>query len=195
MKQAVSTAEPAARNPSPRQPESRQNAHNPSEQLVADDSVSLKSEAANLQMRAETPGQTRAANRAAETAVQAAGERQSVPEPDTGRATDKPQDPSAPNHALEAARAAYLAKADKLSKAAKEQLANHERDFAEAVKGIPESKHESAMLNFYTGMQKRMNGTKLDMPEPTAAAERNRTQPEQQPGQPKRRDDGMDMDR
>ena len=189
------TAEPSARNPSPRQPESRQNAHNPSEQLVADDSVSLKSEAANLQMRAETPGQTRAANRAAETAVQAAGERQSVPEPDTGRATDKPQDPSAPNHALEAARAAYLAKADKLSKAAKEQLANHERDFAEAVKGIPESKHESAMLNFYTGMQKRMNGTKLDMPEPTAAAERNRTQPEQQPGQPKRRDDGMDMDR
>lgn len=189
------TAEPSARNPSPRQPESRQNAHNPSEQLVADDSVSLKSEAANLQMRAETPGQTRAANRAAETAVQAAGERQSVPEPDTGRAADKPQDPSAPNHALEAARAAYLAKADKLSKAAKEQLANHERDFAEAVKGIPESKHESAMLNFYTGMQKRMNGTKLDMPEPTAAAERNRTQPEQQPGQPKRRDDGMDMDR
>ena len=189
------TAEPSAHNPSPRQPENRQSAHSPSEQLVADDSVSLKSEAANLQMRAETPGQTRAANRAAETAVQAAGERQSVPEPDTGRAADKPQDPSAPNHALEAARAAYLAKADKLSKAAKEQLANHERDFAEAVKGIPENKHESAMLNFYTGMQKRMSGTKLDMPEPTAAAERNRTQPEQQPGQPKRRDDGMDMDR
>ena len=189
------TAEPSARNPSPRQPENRQSAHSPSEQLVADDSVRLKSEAANLQTRAETPEQTRAANRAAETAVQAAGERQSVPEPDTGRAADKPQDPSAPNHALEAARAAYLAKADKLSKAAKEQLANHERDFAEAVKGIPENKHESAMLNFYTGMQKRMNGTKLDMPEPTAAAERNRTQPEQQPGQPKRRDDGMDMDR
>lgn len=189
------TAEASAHNPPPRQPENRQSAHSPSEQLVADDSVSLKSEAANLQMRAETPGQTRAANRAAETAVQAAGERQSVPEPDIGRAADKPQDPSAPNHALEAARAAYLAKADKLSKAAKEQLANHERDFAEAVKGIPESKHESAMLNFYTGMQKRMNGTKLDMPEPTAAAERNRTQPEQQPDQPKRRDDGMDMDR
>lgn len=189
------TAEPSARNPSPRQPENRQSAHSPSEQLVADDSVRLKSEAANLQTRAETPEQTRAANRAAETAVQAAGERQSVPEPDTGRAADKPQDPSAPNHALEAARAAYLAKADKLSKAAKEQLANHERDFAEAVKGIPENKHESAMLNFYTGMQKRMSGTKLDMPEPTAAAERNRTQPEQQPGQPKRRDDGMDMDR
>ena len=189
------TAEPSARNPSPRQPENRQSAHSPSEQLVADDSVRLKSEAANLQTRAETPEQTRAANRAAETAVQAAGERQSVPEPDTGRAADKPQDPSAPNHALEAARAAYLAKADKLSKAAKEQLANHERDFSEAVKGIPENKHESAMLNFYTGMQKRMSGTKLDMPEPTAAAERNRTQPEQQPGQPKRRDDGMDMDR
>ena len=189
------TAEASAHNPPPRQPENRQSAYSPSEQLVADDSVSLKSEAANLQMRAETPGQTRAANRAAETAVQAAGERQSVPEPDIGRAADKPQDPSAPNHALEAARAAYLAKADKLSKAAKEQLANHERDFAEAVKGIPESKHESAMLNFYTGMQKRMNGTKLDMPEPTAAAERNRTQPEQQPDQPKRRDDGMDMDR
>ena len=190
------TAEASAHNPPPRQPENRQSAHSPSEQLVADDSVSLKSEAANLQTRAETPEQTRAANRAAETAVQAAGERQSVPEPDTGRAADKPQDPSAPNHALEAARAAYLAKADKLSKAAKEQLANHERDFAEAVKGIPENKHESAMLNFYTGMQKRMSGTKLDMPEPTTTAERSQTQQPGQPsGQPKRRDDGMDMER
>jgi hypothetical protein len=75
-------------------------------------------------------------------------------------------------------------------------LANHERDFAEAVKGIPESKHESAMLNFYTGMQKRMSGTKLDMPEPTATAERSQTQQPRQPSvQPKRRDDGMDMDR
>ena len=44
----------------------------------------------------------------------------------------------------------YLAKADRLSKAAKEQLANHERDFAEAVKGIPESHRDTAMLHFYT---------------------------------------------
>ena len=190
------TAEPSAHNPPPRQPENRQSAHSPSEQLVADDSVRLKSEAANLQTRAETPAQTQAANRAAETAVQAADEQQSVPKPDSGRTADKSQDPSSPNHALEAARAAYLSKADKLSKAAKEQLANHERDFAEAVKGIPESKHESAMLNFYTGMQKRMSGTKLDMPEPTATAERSQTQQPRQPSvQPKRRDDGMDMDR
>ena len=190
------TAEASAHNPPPRQPENRQSAHSPSEQLVADDSVRLKSEAANLQTRAETPAQTQAANRAAETAVQAAGEQQSVPKPDSGRTVDKSQDPSVPNHALEAARAAYLAKADKLSKAAKEQLANHERDFAEAVKSIPESKHESAMLNFYTGMQKRMSGTKLDMPEPTATAERSQTQQPRQPSvQPKRRDDGMDMDR
>ena len=190
------TAEASAHNPPPRQPENRQSAHSPSEQLVADDSVRLKSEAANLQTRAETPAQTQAANRAAETAVQAAGEQQSVPKPDSGRTVDKSQDPSAPNHALEAARAAYLAKADKLSKAAKEQLANHERDFAEAVKSIPESKHESAMLNFYTGMQKRMSGTKLDMPEPTTTAERSQTQQPGQPsGQPKRRDDGMDMER
>lgn len=190
------TAEASAHNPPPRQPENRQSAHSPSEQLVADDSVRLKSEAANLQTRAETPAQTQAANRAAETAVQAAGEQQSVPKPDSGRTVDKSQDPSVPNHALEAARAAYLAKADKLSKAAKEQLANHERDFAEAVKSIPESKHESAMLNFYTGMQKRMSGTKLDMPEPTTTAERSQTQQPGQPsGQPKRRDDGMDMER
>jgi protein traN len=190
------TAEPSAHNPPPRQPENRQSAHSPSEQLVADDSVRLKSEAANLQTRAETPAQTQAANRAAETAVQAADEQQSVPKPDSGRTADKSQDPSSPNHALEAARAAYLSKADRLSKAAKEQLANHERDFAEAVKGIPESKHESAMLNFYTGMQKRMSGTKLDMPEPTATAERSQTQQPRQPSvQPKRRDDGMDMDR
>lgn len=190
------TAEPSAHNLPPRQPEKRQSAHSPSEQLVADDSVRLKSEAANLQTRAETPAQTQAANRAAETAVQAADEQQSVPKPDSGRTADKSQDPSSPNHALEAARAAYLSKADKLSKAAKEQLANHERDFAEAVKGIPESKHESAMLNFYTGMQKRMSGTKLDMPEPTATAERSQTQQPRQPSvQPKRRDDGMDMDR
>ena len=75
-------------------------------------------------------------------------------------------------------------------------MANHERDFAEAVKGIPENKHESAMLNFYTGMQRRMSGTKLDMPEPTAAAERSQTQQPRQPSvQSKRRDDGMDMDR
>ena len=192
------TAEPSAHNPPPRQPENRQSAHSPSEQLVADDSVRLKSEAANLQTRAETPAQTRAANRAAETAVQAAGERQSVPKPDSGRTVDKSQDPSAPNHALEAARAAYLAKADKLSKAAKEQLANHERDFAEAVKGIPEGNRESAMLHFYTSMQKRMSGTKLDMPEPTAAAQRGQTpQPEKPFGRPaaKQRDDGMDIDR
>lgn len=190
------TAEASAHNPPPRQPENRQSAHSPSEQLVADDSVRLKSEAANLQTRAETPAQTQAANRAAETAVQAAGEQQSVPKPDSGRTVDKSQDPLVPNHALEAARAAYLAKADKLSKAAKEQLANHERDFAEAVKSIPESKHESAMLNFYTGMQKRMSGTKLDMPEPTTTAERSQTQQPGQPsGQPKRRDDGMDMER
>lgn len=190
------TAEASAHNPPPRQPENRQSAHSPSEQLVADDSVRLKSEAANLQTRAETPAQTQAANRAAETAVQAAGEQQSVPKPDSGRTVDKSQDPSVPNHALEAARAAYLAKADKLSKAAKEQLANHERDFAEAVKSIPESKHESAMLNFYTGMQKRMSGTKLDMPEPTTTAERSQTQQPGQPsGQPKRCDDGMDMER
>ena len=190
------TAEPSAHNPPPRQPENRQSAHSPSEQLVADDSVRLKSEAANLQTRAETPAQTQAANRAAETAVQAADEQQSVPKPDSGRTADKSQDPSSPNHALEAARAAYLSKADRLSKAAKEQLANHERDFAEAVKGIPESKHESAMLNFYTGMQKRMSGTKLDMPEPTATAERSQTQQPRQPSvQSKRRDDGMDMDR
>ena len=190
------TAEPSAHNPPPRQPENRQSAHSPSEQLVADDSVRLKSEAANLQMRAETPAQTQAANRAAETAVQAADEQQSVPKPDSGRTADKSQDPSSPNHALEAARAAYLAKADKLSKAAKEQLANHERDFAEAVKGIPEGNRESAMLHFYTSMQKRMSGTKLDMPEPTAAAHRGQTQQPGQPsGQPKRRDDGMDMER
>ncbi len=192
------TAEPSAHNPPPRQPENRQSAHSPSEQLVTDDSVRLKSEAANLQTRAETPAQTRAANRAAETAVQAAGERQSVPKPDSGRTADKSQDPSSPNHALEAARAAYLSKADKLSKAAKEQLANHERDFAEAVKGIPEGNRESAMLHFYTSMQKRMSGTKLDMPEPTAAAQRGQTpQPEKPFGRPaaKQRDDGMDMDR
>lgn len=190
------TAEPSAHNPPPRQPENRQSAHSPSEQLVADDSVRLKSEAANLQMRAETPAQTQAANRAAETAVQAADEQQSVPKPDSGRTADKSQDPSSPNHALEAARAAYLAKADKLSKAAKEQLANHERDFAEAVKGIPEGNRESAMLHFYTSMQKRMSGTKLDMPEPTAAAHRGQTQQPGQPsGQSKRRDDGMDMER
>ena len=192
------TAEPSAHNPPPRQPENRQSAHSPSEQLVADDSVRLKSEAANLQTRAETPAQTQAANRAAETAVQAAGEQQSVPKPDSGRTVDKSQDPSVPNHALEAARAAYLAKADKLSKAAKEQLANHERDFAEAVKGIPEGNRESAMLHFYTSMQKRMSGTKLDMPEPTAAAQRGQTpQPEKPFGRPaaKQRDDGMDIDR
>ena len=187
------TAEASAHNPPPRQPENRQSAHSPSEQLVADDSVRLKSEAANLQTRAETPAQTRAANRAAETAVQAAGERQSLNEPAAQTAGEQ-----APNHALEAARAAYLSKADKLSKAAKEQLANHERDFAEAVKGIPEGNRESAMLHFYTSMQKRMSGTKLDMPEPTAAAQRGQTP---QPGKPfgrpaaKQRDDGMDMDR
>ena len=187
------TAEASAHNPPPRQPENRQSAHSPSEQLVADDSVRLKSEAANLQTRAETPAQTRAANRAAETAVQAAGERQSLNEPAAQTAGEQ-----APNHALEAARAAYLSKADKLSKAAKEQLANHERDFAEAVKGIPEGNRESAMLHFYTSMQKRMSGTKLDMPEPTAAAQRGQTpQPEKPFGRPaaKQRDDGMDMDR
>ncbi|WP_455021791.1 LPD7 domain-containing protein [Neisseria elongata] len=190
------TAEASAHNPPPRQPENRQSAHSPSEQLVTDDSVRLKSEAANLQTRAETPAQTQAANRAAETAVQAADEQQSGPKPDSGRTADKSQDPSSPNHALEAARAAYLSKADKLSKAAKEQLANHERDFAEAVKGIPEGNRESAMLHFYTSMQKRMSGTKLDMPEPTATAERSQTQQPRQPSvQPKRRDDGMDMDR
>ena len=192
------TAEASAHNPPPRQPENRQSAHSPSEQLVTDDSVRLKSEAANLQTRAETPAQTQAANRAAETAVQAADEQQSGPKPDSGRTADKSQDPSSPNHALEAARAAYLSKADKLSKAAKEQLANHERDFAEAVKGIPEGNRESAMLHFYTSMQKRMSGTKLDMPEPTAAAQRGQTpQPEKPFGRPaaKQRDDGMDMDR
>ena len=192
------TAEASAHNPPPRQPENRQSAHSPSEQLVTDDSVRLKSEAANLQTRAETPAQTQAANRAAETAVQAADEQQSGPKPDSGRTADKSQDPSSPNHALEAARAAYLSKADKLSKAAKEQLANHERDFAEAVKGIPEGNRESAMLHFYTSMQKRMSGTKLDMPEPTAAAQRGQTpQPEKPIGRPaaKQRDDGMDMDR
>ena len=191
------TAE-AAQRPSERQPENRQPARSPSATPVPDDSVRLKSEAANLQTRAETPAQTRAANRAAETAVQAAGERQSVPEPDNGRTADKSQDPSSPTHALEAARAAYLAKADRLSKAAKEQLANHERDFAEAVKGIPESHRDTAMLHFYTSMQKRMRGTKLDMPEPTAAAERGHTQqPEKPSGKPVswQRGDGMEMDR
>ena len=188
----------AAQRPSERQPENRQSARKPSATLVPDDSIRLKSEAANLQTRAETPAQTRAANRAAETAVQAAGERQSVPEPDNGRTADKSQDPSSPNHVLEAARAAYLAKADRLSKAAKEQLANHEHDFAEAVKGIPESHRDTAMLHFYTSMQKRMSGTKLDMPEPTAAAERGHTQqPEKPSGKPAswQRGDGMEMDR
>lgn len=191
------TAE-AAQRPSERQPENRQPARSPSATPVPDDSVRLKSEAANLQTRAETPAQTRAANRAAETAVQAAGERQSVPDPDNGRTADKSQDPSSPNHALEAARAAYLAKADRLSKAAKEQLANHEHDFAEAVKGIPESHRDTAMLHFYTSMQKRMRGTKLDMPEPTAAVERGHTQqPEKPSGKPAswQRGDGMEMDR
>lgn len=187
----------AAQRPSERQPENRQPARIPSATPVPDDSVRLKSEAGRMQTRAETPAQTRAANRAAETAVQAAGERQSLNEP----AARNPSGHGAahtPNHALEAARAAYLDKADKLSKAAREQLANHERDFAEAVKGIPESHRDTAMLHFYTSMQKRMRGTKLDMPEPTAAVERGHTQqPEKPSGKPAswQRGDGMEMDR
>lgn len=190
------TAE-AAQRPSERQPENRQPARSPSATPVPDDSVRLKSEAGRMQTRAETPAQTRAANRAAETAVQAAGERQSLNEP----AARNPSSHGAahtPNHALEAARAAYLDKADKLSKAAREQLANHERDFAEAVKGIPESHRDTAMLHFYTSMQKRMRGTKLDMPEPTVAVERGHTQqPEKPSGKPAswQRGDGMEMDR
>lgn len=136
--------------------------------VLQDKTARFRAEAETLKMQADTPAETVEANQAETFVAQTANKQHGMPKPVTDTAKHKTQ-PVAVNHELEAAKAAYLSKADKLSKTAKNRLADHERDFTDAISGMPQKNRDSAMLHFYTSMQKRMNGTKLDMPAPTVA--------------------------
>lgn len=136
--------------------------------VLPDKTARFRAEAETLKMQADTPAETVEANQAETFVAQTANKQHGMPKPVTDTAKHKTQS-VAVNHELEAAKAAYLSKADKLSKAAKNRLADHERDFTDAISGMPQKNRDTAMLHFYTSMQKRMNGTKLDMPSPTVA--------------------------
>ncbi|OSI10946.1 LPD7 domain-containing protein [Neisseria zoodegmatis] len=184
----VSNLDAAKREISAKQPETAALAQSP---VLSDKTARFRSKAETLKMRADTPAETVEANQAETFAAQTANRQHGMPKPETDPAKHKTR-PVAVNHELEAAKAAYLSKADKLSKTAKNRLADHERDFTDAISGMPQKNRDTAILHFYTSMQKRMNGTKLDMPAPTVAEQqRDNTRTMT----PTRSNDDMDIER
>lgn len=120
-----------------------------------------------------------------DVAVKRQSLRENVPYP-TGRG--KPA--SEIHQAMEAAKLSYLSKAGNLSDVAKAQMIQHERDFANIASGLPPKNRDMAMLHFYTSMQQRMNGTKLDMPLPEASGRQQGNSSVRSPTH-----DDMDMER
>ena len=120
-----------------------------------------------------------------DVAVKRQSLRENVPDP-TGRG--KPA--SEIHQAMEAAKLSYLSKAGNLSDVVKAQMIRHERDFADIASGLPPKNRDMAMLHFYTSMQQRMNGTKLDMPLPEASGRQQGNSSDRSPTH-----DDMDMER
>ncbi|EGZ50896.1 LPD7 domain-containing protein [Neisseria wadsworthii] len=68
-----------------------------------------------------------------------------------------------------AAKAGYMAKAEKLSKANKQHLEFHERNVMDAIRGLKGDARTLALVNYYEHTEKMMHGRKLDLPKPARA--------------------------